>query len=131
MWSFKLKLVLWFALLALLPLAVAFYGYDTLAKRSESRRVDAGLQGGLRAAVAAYGTRLDAATHSAQEIAAEPALQQALRSGDRKALQRILGRVPGAHLGDGPSSVTVFDNGIVLGRVSVSVPVDQRLLRSL
>ena len=43
MWSFKLKLVVWFALLALLPLAVAFYGYDTLAKRSETRRVDAGL----------------------------------------------------------------------------------------
>ena len=35
MGSFKFKLVLWFALLALLPLAIAFYGYDSLAKRSE------------------------------------------------------------------------------------------------
>ncbi|NUR77198.1 MAG: diguanylate cyclase [Thermoleophilia bacterium] len=131
MFSFKVKLVLWFALLALLPLAVAFYGYDTLAKRSESRRVDAGLEAGLRAAVAAYGTRLDAASRSAQQRASDPALQRALRDGDRKTLARILDRVPGAHLGDGPASVTVFDNGVVLGRVSVSIPVDARLLRSL
>ena len=54
MGSFKLKLFLWFALLALLPLVVAFYGYDSLAKRSETRRVDAGLQSSLRAAVAGY-----------------------------------------------------------------------------
>src|SRR3954469_25466792 len=131
MWSFKVKLVLWFALLALLPLAVAFYGYDTLAKRSETRRVDAGLQAGLRAAIAAYGTRLDAAAQSAQQLAADPALQRALRSGNRKAQQRLLARVAGAHVGDGPSSVTVFDNGVVLGRIAVSVPVTARLLRSL
>ena len=37
MGSFKLKLVAWFALLALLPLGVAFYGYDALARRSETR----------------------------------------------------------------------------------------------
>ena len=49
MGSFKLKLVLWFALLALLPLAVAFYGYDALSKRSETRRVDAGLEAGCEA----------------------------------------------------------------------------------
>ena len=34
--SFKLKLVFWFALLALVPLGIAFYGYDALAKRSET-----------------------------------------------------------------------------------------------
>ena len=50
MGSFRVKLVLWFALLALLPLAVAFYGYDTLARRSETRRSDAGLEATLRAA---------------------------------------------------------------------------------
>ena len=38
MGSFKLKLVMWFALLALLPLAVAFYGYDSLTSRSETGR---------------------------------------------------------------------------------------------
>jgi diguanylate cyclase (GGDEF)-like protein len=131
MWSFKLKLVLWFALLALLPLAVAFYGYDTLAKRSETRRVDAGLEAGLRGAVAGYGARLDVAGRAAQQLAADPALQRALRGGDGATLQRILARVPGAHLGSGPSGVSVIDRGHVLGRIAVSVPVGDRLLRSL
>ena len=54
MGSFKLKLVLWFALLALLPLAVAFYGYDSLATRSETRRTDAALESALRSAIAVY-----------------------------------------------------------------------------
>src|SRR3954451_13647794 len=131
MWSFKLKLVLWFALLALLPLAVAFYGYDTLSKRSETRRVDAGLEAGLRGAVATYGARLDAAARSAQDLAADPALQRALRGGDRRSIRRILGRVPGAHLGGGSASVSVVDRGRVIGRVAVSVPVDGQLLRAL
>src|SRR3954454_22858702 len=131
MWSFKLKLVLWFALLALLPLAVAFYGYDTLAKRSETRRVDAGLEAGLRGAVAAYGDRIERAGGSAQQLASDPALQRALRGRDRRTIQRILARVPGAHLGDGPGSVTVVDRGRVLGRIAISVPLNRQLLRTL
>jgi len=123
MWSFKLKLVLWFALLALLPLGVAFYGYDTLAKRSETRRVDAGLEAGLRGAAAAYASRLDAAAGAAQQLARDPALQRALRGGDRGTVTRILSRVPGARLGDGPSSVSVVDRGRVLARITVDVPV--------
>src|SRR5213078_4017568 len=82
MGSFKLKLVLWFALLALLPLAAAFFGYNTLAHRSETRRVDAALQSGLRGAVAAYGAKLDAAARSATALATDPTLQRALRGGD-------------------------------------------------
>ena len=80
MWSFKLKMVLWFALLALLPLAVAFYGYDTLSKRSETRRVDAGLEAGLRGAVATYGSRLDAAARSAHVLIAAAGRAPAVRS---------------------------------------------------
>jgi diguanylate cyclase (GGDEF)-like protein len=123
MWSFKLKLVLWFALLALLPLGVAFYGYDTLAKRSETRRVDAGLEAGLRGAAAAYAARLEAAASAAQRLARDPALQRALRGDDTRTVRRILARVPGARLGDGPSSVSVVDRGSVLGRITVDVPV--------
>jgi diguanylate cyclase (GGDEF)-like protein len=123
MWSFKLKLVLWFALLALLPLGVAFYGYDTLAKRSETRRVDAGLEAGLRGAGAAYAARLEAAASAAQRLARDPALQRALRGDDTRTVRRILARVPGARLGDGPSSVSVVDRGSVLGRITVDVPV--------
>jgi diguanylate cyclase (GGDEF)-like protein len=131
MGSFKFKLVVWFALLALLPLAIAFYGYDSLAKRSETRRADAGLQAGLRAAVAEYSQRLDAAGEAAHRLAADPTLQRALRGHDQRTLKKILSRVPGAHLGNGPRSVSVLYRGRLLGRISVSVPLNDRTLRSL
>jgi diguanylate cyclase (GGDEF)-like protein len=131
MGSFKFKLVVWFALLALLPLAIAFYGYDSLAKRSETRRADAALQAGLRGAVAGYSQRLDAAGVAAQKIAADPTLQRALRGHDQQTLKKILSRVPGAHLGNGSRSVSVLYRGRLLGRVSVSVPLNERTLRSL
>src|SRR2546423_1843032 len=89
MWSFKVKLVLWFALLALLPLGVAFYGYDALAKRSETRRVDAGLEAGLRGAVAAYASRLDAAGTAGLALA-ELAPQEGIDSAVRAAEGRVL-----------------------------------------
>ena len=57
--SFKLKLVVYFVLLALLPLAAAFVGFGAVAQRSETRLADARLEAGLRAAVAAYRTELD------------------------------------------------------------------------
>jgi diguanylate cyclase (GGDEF)-like protein len=131
MGSFKFKLVVWFALLALLPLAIAFYGYDSLAKRSETRRADAALQAGLRAAVAGYSERLDAAGEAAHRLAADPTLQRALRGHDRRTLRKILSGVPGAHLGNGPRSVAVLYRGRLLGRISVSVPLNDRTLRSL
>src|SRR6476661_5179784 len=89
MGSFKLKLVLWFALLALLPLAVAFYGYDSLTSRSETRRADASLQAALRSAVAGYAERLDAAGLAAGGLASEPAVQRALRARDGAALAAL------------------------------------------
>ena len=129
MGSFKLKLFLWFALLALLPLAVAFYGYDSLAKRSETRRVDAGLQSSLRGALVGYQGRLDAAAAQAAQLAADPRLQRALRGRDVATLRRVVARVPGAsvtgrglHIGSsvapaGVRSVRVTDGGAELGRV--------------
>jgi diguanylate cyclase (GGDEF)-like protein len=131
MGSFKFKLVVWFALLALLPLAIAFYGYDSLAKRSETRRADAALQAGLRGAVAGYAGRLDAAGLAAEQLAADPTLQRALRGHDRRTLKQILSRVPGAHLGNGSRSVSVLYHGRLLGRISVSVPLNELTLRSL
>jgi diguanylate cyclase (GGDEF)-like protein len=131
MGSFKFKLVVWFALLALLPLAVAFYGYDTLAKRSETRRADAALQAGLRGAVAGYAGRLDAAGLAAQKLAADPALQRALRGHDQRTIKTILSSVPGAHLGNGSRAVSVLYQGRLLGRISVSVPLNNRTLGAL
>ncbi|HVC86446.1 MAG TPA: diguanylate cyclase [Gaiellaceae bacterium] len=132
--SFKLKLVIWFALLALLPLAVAFYGYDSLIKRSETRRADAALEAGLRGAVAAYGERLSEAAAATQRLAVDPALQQALRAHDRQALAEFVTAHPGATVSFGPGTreaVLVVDNGVVLGSVLQSVPIDAEFLQSL
>ena len=63
--SFKVKLVVYFLLLSLLPIAAAFWGFTSVAGQSETRRVDARLQSGLRASLAAYQERLDAAQREA------------------------------------------------------------------
>lgn len=132
--SFKLKLVIWFALLALVPGAVAFYGYDSLVRRSETRRIDAALQAGLRGAVAAYSQQLSQAAAATQRLAVDPGLQQALRARDRQALAEFLAAHPGVTVsyGAGPGdSVLVVDNGKVLGSVLQSVPIDTLFLDSL
>jgi two-component system cell cycle response regulator len=138
--SFKVKLVAWFALVALLPLAVTFYGYAQVTKRSEQRRVDAVLQAALRAAVAGYAARLDAATADAQTLAARAELQAAMRRHDRVAIERVapgaIVDVGGLRVGTAPPvsavrRVAVFDRGRLLGHVGIAVSIDDRLLRSL
>jgi diguanylate cyclase (GGDEF)-like protein len=129
MGSFKVKLVVWFALLALIPLAVAFYGYDTLARRSETRRADASLEAGVRAAASAYAVRLDAATATARQLAAQPRVQAALRAHDGKELARLL--PPKAPQPAAVRTVSVVGNGRVLGQVSTYLPIRATLLNAL
>ena len=88
--SFKVKLVAYFLLLSLLPLAAAFWGFSTVAARSETRRVDARLQAGLRAGLATYEDELVAADEDAAQLARNLAFQRALIRRDRGALQRLL-----------------------------------------
>ena len=90
MTSFRLKLVVYFLLLSLLPLAAAFSGFAAVAKRSETRLVDARLQAGLRAALAAYEERLSAADASARALARSPSFQRALAAHDTRALDRAV-----------------------------------------
>ena len=90
MGSFKVKLVAYFMLLSLLPLAAAFWGFSTVAARSETRRVDARLQAGLRAALATYQDELVAADDAAAALARNLAFQRALIRRDRGAIQRLL-----------------------------------------
>ena len=92
--SFKVKLVAYFVLLSLLPLAAAFWGFSTVAARSETRRVDALLQAGLRAAVASYQDELRQADEEAAAVARNRAFQGALVARDRLRLQRLLVQHP-------------------------------------
>jgi two-component system, cell cycle response regulator len=141
--SFKLRLVFWFALLALVPLGIAFYGYDSLAKRSETRRTDGGLESALRGALAGYAISLESATSRAEQLARDPRLQRALRRGDRPTLRRLVARVEGAAVFDGVTeigitsspaavrTVTVVAGNRILGRVSVRVVINAALLARL
>ncbi len=141
--SFRFKLVAWFALLALLPLAVAFYGYDSLARRSENRRADASLEAALRVAVAGYTQQLDLAATIARRLAAEPPLQRALHAHDRSALAAVAASEPstsvsggGVTVGSLPPfaarrTVAIVDRGRTIGTVTVAVPIDDRLLTTI
>jgi diguanylate cyclase (GGDEF)-like protein len=113
--SFKVKLVVYFLLLSLLPLAAAFYGFTTVAARSETQRVDARLQAGLRAASASYQDELSGAGEAAVQLARNPAFQRALIERDRAALSRLL-KAPGRHLSFKST------NGFQVGRANPTAP---------
>src|SRR5918992_1871142 len=91
MTSFRLKLVVYFLLLSLLPLAAAFSGFAAVTKRSETRLVDARLQAGLRASLAAYQEELAAADLAARRLAGRRSFQRALADRDATALEAMLG----------------------------------------
>ncbi len=144
MGSFKVKLVAYFLLLSLLPLAAAFWGFSTVAARSEARRVDARLQAGLRATLAAYQEALGSADEAAATLARRPSFQRALVAHDRVALHRMLRGNPdlaveapgGFRVGKrDPSAATrqiaVIGPGGTRGAVVASVPFDRALVRRL
>jgi diguanylate cyclase (GGDEF)-like protein len=141
--SFKFKLVAYFVLLSLLPAAAAFWGFSSVAKQSEVRRVDARLQAGLRAAVAAYDEDLAEATREANALAHDPVFQAALARGDAARVQELLRYAPDVRVergdfqvGDRPTlaaerSVRVVGTHDLLGYVIASVPFDRALLRKV
>jgi diguanylate cyclase (GGDEF)-like protein len=145
--SFKLKLVVYFVLLALLPLAAAFVGFGAVAQRSETRLADARLEAGLRAAVAAYRTELASSQREASALAGSRLLQQALVERDRDTIARLLAESPQLRVetGDGFSVGTVFPHAAErsvavlgptgvdaeLGLVTASVPLDEALAERL
>jgi diguanylate cyclase (GGDEF)-like protein len=142
--SFKVKLVVYFLLLSMLPLAAAFWGFSTVAARSETRRVDARLQAGLRATLAAYQEELGSADAAAARLAREPSFQRALVARDRAALERMLRGKPHFAV-EGPGTfrvgkrdptaatrqVAVVGPGGERGAVIASVPLDSALVSRL
>jgi diguanylate cyclase (GGDEF)-like protein len=142
--SFKVKLVAYFLLLSLLPLAAAFWGFSTVAARSETRRVDARLQAGLRATLATYQEELRAADSAAQRLARNAQFQRALLKRDRVALTRLLRGQPylaaeasgGFHVGRrypraARREVAVVGSAGLGGSVVASVPLDRSLVGGL
>ena len=96
--SFKLKLVAYFLLVSLLPLGAAAWGLHSVARRSETRRVDVRLEAGLRAVLGSYKDQFERAGNHAGRLAASHRFQRDLQRGDRVALRRILRRTPDIRL---------------------------------
>ncbi len=144
MGSFRVKLVAYFLLLSVLPMAAAFWGFTTVAGQSETRRVDARLQAGLRSALAGYQEQLDAAQRSAAALAHNRQFQIELERRDRPALTRMLRDVTNIyvvagddfHVGRRPGSsaerqVAVVTRDGVAGTVIASVPFDSTLIDAM
>jgi diguanylate cyclase (GGDEF)-like protein len=139
--SFKVKLVSYFVLLTLVPLGAALWGFDTLSKRSETRRTDARLQAGLRTGLNAYEDAVGALDRSGTRLAGFASFQRALRDRDRAALTDYLATNPtlqvragSLSLGAPPPpgavvrSVTVVAGGRVIGEVVNWFRIDRRFL---
>jgi diguanylate cyclase (GGDEF)-like protein len=144
MGSFKVKLVAYFLLLALIPLAAAFWGFSSIAARSETRTVDARLQSSLRAGLAGYQSRLDAAGARAEHLAKQPAFASALLHRDRAKLARFLVAfprlrvsAPGFTLGGATPrraaarTVSVYGPHGPLGTLYAWVPLDAKVAAQL
>jgi diguanylate cyclase (GGDEF)-like protein len=103
--SFKLRLVVYFLLVSLLPLGAAGWALHSLDSRSETRGVDVRLNQGLRAVRATYQDELTRATNDALALAKNRDFQIALQRRDRAALERFLASRPGLRLEAGRLSL--------------------------
>src|ERR1700749_5001399 len=88
--SFKLKLVAYFVLLSLVPLAATYWGFSTVAGSGESRQVTLRQEEGLRAVLTLFDEQANRAQAQAERIARSRPLQRALERHDRRALRRIV-----------------------------------------
>jgi diguanylate cyclase (GGDEF)-like protein len=141
--SFKLKLVAYFTLIALLPFAAAFSGLEAVTDRNETRRVDGTLETGVRAAQAAFVAVLAEAERDAALLVRDPAFQHALATRDRARLEAFSSRYDvRIEPRRGPAFGTVRRRAVVraiqvvgrrggLGRVVASVTVDDSLATTL
>jgi diguanylate cyclase (GGDEF)-like protein len=142
--SFKLKLVAYFLLVSLLPLGAAAWGLHTIARRSETRRVDVRLQTQLRSVVASYSDELERANRRAEALARRPLFQQALQRHDVRTLRRLLAanpdlrlRAPFLTLGPRrtigtPSQVQVTNrDGLILATLFAGVPLSSEMTGTL
>ena len=139
--SFRLKLFVYFLLMAVLPLAAASWAVARVEGRTQTRAVDARLHAELRAALASYRQEVQGASTAALRVARSPALVRALARRDRAALERIaterhvlvIDRA-GASFGRRPTRaaarrITVVGRHGPIGSVEAVVPLDRALLQ--
>ena len=142
--SFKFKLVAYFVLLSLVPMAATYWGFSTVAGAGESRQVTLRQESGLRAALALYAGRAGRAQEQAEQVARSRSLQRALEGRDLRRLRRIVAGRPslyvvgarGLRAGSAPLSAARFPVEVVsgrhhLGEVVATVPLDRRLVSAL
>lgn len=136
--SFKHKLAVYFLLLAVAPLTAAFWGFGTVTKHDEERRVDSRLEAELRSVSAAYDRRAGRALALARTIAGRRDVQRGLRRGRFGPLPRGVAVLGPHRLSVGPrgtiestQTVRVRAGRRVLGSILALVPLDRPLLRQL
>ena len=102
MGSFKVRLVTYFLLLALLPLLAASWAFSQVATRSEVGNTDSRLNAALRVAINDYSRRVRTdLAGTANSLANATTVQQAFQTRNRAALVHLARLVP-----DAPSTST-------------------------
>ena len=142
--SFKIKLVSRFLALSLLALATAYWSFSAVADRTVTNGVDARLEAGLRAAVAAYDDERRESDQAALRLARVPAFQHAVARRDRAALENLLRATPalrveatdGFRVGQAAplaveTSVALVGSDSRSAALLASVPLERPLLRRL
>jgi diguanylate cyclase (GGDEF)-like protein len=142
--SFKLKLVAYFVLLSLVPMAATYWGFTSVSSAGSSRQVTLRQEEGLRAVLTLYEERAARAQAQAERVARSGSLQRALGRRDRSALEQILAHRPslyvvgthGLRAGSPPRLAARLPVDVVtrtrrLGEVVATIPLDTRLVERL
>ena len=96
MGSFKLRLLTYFLLLALLPLLAASWAFSEVATRGEVGNTDSRLNAALRVAINDYSRRVEGLEPTAKSLARATIVQEALQTGNRSVLVHQARLVPGS-----------------------------------
>jgi diguanylate cyclase (GGDEF)-like protein len=142
--NFRLRLVVYFVALSLVPLAGATWAFSETAERSEVQRTDASLAKSLRGAAGRVTEMLDQAERKAAALARAPSVQRALQARDAAVLAAVAHANPGAAFYAGAtllaggatepslrSEVAVLAGEGTVGHVEVGVPLDSDLAAEL
>jgi diguanylate cyclase (GGDEF)-like protein len=140
----RLRIGIAFAAISLVPLGSAAVLLSLASARTERQRADLRVETAVRLAAIDFVRKLNAADQQAVSVARLPTVQRALGQRDRGALALFAARHPGITfsadetfiVGNPPAhavqrSASVVAGGRTLGRVAVSVPFDEQMVRAL